>query len=115
MAVLATPVHAQQANSSNLKHLTLEELMNIEVATVNAASKFNQKTTEAPSYVTVITSEEIQHYGYRTLADILESAPDFYVTNDRNYSYVGVRGFGRPDYNDRVLLLMRASSPRMGQ
>ena len=31
----------------------------------------------------------------------------FYVTNDRNYSYLGVRGFSRPgDYNARILLLV---------
>ena len=31
----------------------------------------------------------------------------FYVTNDRNYSYLGVRGFSRPgDYNARILLLI---------
>jgi outer membrane receptor for ferrienterochelin and colicins len=116
--VLTTPVHAQQANPSNLKNLTLEQLMNIEVATVNAASKFDQKVTEAPSYVTVITAEEIQKYGYRTLADVLESVPGFYVTNDRNYSYVGVRGFGRSDYNDRVLLLIdghRLNDPVYGE
>jgi hypothetical protein len=52
MAVLTTPVHAQQANPATLKNLTLEELMNIEVATVNAGSKFDQKVTAAPSYVT---------------------------------------------------------------
>jgi outer membrane receptor for ferrienterochelin and colicins len=118
MAALTTPLYGQQANSPNLKKLTLEQLMNIEVATVNAASKFDQKVTEAPSYVTVITAEEIQKYGYRTLADILESVPGFYVTNDRNYSYVGVRGFGRSDYNDRVLLLIdghRLNDPVYGE
>ena len=92
--------------------------MNIEVATVNAASKFNQKETSAPSYVTVITADEIQKYGYRTLADILESVPGFYVTSDRNYSYLGVRGFNRSDYNDRVLLLIdghRLNDPVYGE
>lgn len=92
--------------------------MSIEVATVNAASKFDQKVTSAPSYVTVITAEEIQRYGYRTLAEILESVPGFYVTNDRNYSYLGVRGFDRSDYNDRVLLLIdghRTNDPVYGE
>ena len=103
---LTAPVGAQTSDPVSLKHLSLEQLMNIEVATVNAASKFNQKETAAPSYVTVITADEIQKYGYRTLADILESVPGFYVTNDRNHSYLGVRGFNRSDYNDRVLLLI---------
>ena len=43
----------------------------------------------------------------RPLADILRGVRGFYVTNDRNYSYLGVRGFSRPgDYNARVLLLV---------
>ncbi|MFI5303679.1 MAG: TonB-dependent receptor plug domain-containing protein, partial [Nitrospiria bacterium] len=50
---------------------------------------------------------EIKKYGYRTLADILESLRGFDITDDRNYSYAGVRGYGRPgDYNDKVLLLI---------
>ena len=41
-------------------------------------------TGEPPASVTVITSEEIKLFGYRTLADILESMPGMYVTYDRN-------------------------------
>jgi iron complex outermembrane receptor protein len=30
-----------------------------------------------------------------------------YVTNDRNFSYIGTRGFSKPgDYNSRILLLV---------
>ena len=65
--------------------------MEVEVTTVYGASKYEQKITEAPSSVTVITSEEIRKYGYHTLADVLKSVRGFYVTNDRNYSYVGVQ------------------------
>ncbi|HRD68085.1 MAG TPA: TonB-dependent receptor plug domain-containing protein, partial [Candidatus Competibacter sp.] len=74
---------------------------------VYSASKFGQKASEAPSAVTVVTAEDIKTYGYRTLADILRSLPGVYVNYDRNYSSVGVRGFGRPgDYNDHLLFLV---------
>jgi len=92
---------------TDLTKLKLEELMEIEVATVYGASKYEQKVTEAPSSVTIITSDDIKKYGYRTLADILRSVRGFYTTYDRNYHYIGVRGFSRPgDYNTRVLLLV---------
>lgn len=84
-----------------------ESLLFQEIPSVYGASRFEQKTAEAPSSVTIITAADIEHYGYRTLADILRSTRDFYTTYDRNYAYVGVRGFGRPgDYNSRVLLLI---------
>lgn len=94
-------------DNQDLADLTLQELMQIEVATVAAASGFTQKVTEAPSAVTIITAEEIRAYGYQTLADVLAAARGFYVTTDRNYAYAGVRGFDRTgDYNDRILLLV---------
>jgi iron complex outermembrane receptor protein len=69
--------------------------MGIEVETVYGASRFEQKVTRAPSSVTIVTEEDIQRYGYRTLADILSGVRDFYVSSDRNYSYIGSRGFSR--------------------
>jgi iron complex outermembrane receptor protein len=91
----------------DLTDLSLEQLMSIQVDSVSGASGFTQKVTEAPASVTIITSDEIQRYGYRTLADVLRHVPGFYVSYDRDYNYVGVRGFGRPgDYNSRLLLLV---------
>ena len=93
--------------TSDLLDKSLEDLMAIEVDSVYGASGFKQKVTEAPASVTIITSEEIQRYGYRTLADILRNVRGFYVTYDRNYSYLGVRGYGPPgDYNSRIALLI---------
>jgi outer membrane receptor for ferrienterochelin and colicins len=91
----------------DLTELSLEELMEVEIPTVYSASKYEQKVTQAPSSVSIVTAEEIKKYGYRTLADILRSIRSFYISYDRNYSYVGVRGFSPPgDYNSRILLLI---------
>jgi iron complex outermembrane receptor protein len=87
--------------------LSLEDLLKLKVETVFGASRVVQEITHAPASVTVITREEIRAHGYRTLAHVLRSVRGFYVTNDRNYSYVGIRGFARPgDYNCRVLVLV---------
>jgi outer membrane receptor for ferrienterochelin and colicins len=101
--LFALPV-ASQEGTKDLGDATLEDLANI---TVYTASRHTQKVTDAPSSITVITRDEIQKYGYRTLADILGSVRGFDVTADRQYSYVGVRGINRPEtYNSRVLLLI---------
>ena len=87
-----------------VESISLEELMNIPVY---GASKYEQKVTEAPSSVSIVTSRDIVKYGYRTLADIIRAQREFYVNYDRNYHYIGVRGFLRPgDYNLRILLLI---------
>ena len=99
-----TATAAAQQGTKDLSNASLEELSNIQVY---SASKHMQSASDAPASVTVITADEIQKYGYRTLADILESVRGFYITYDRDYSFVGVRGFGRlGDYNIRILVLV---------
>ncbi len=91
----------------DLTSLTIEELMEIEVETVSGASRYEQPISEAPASVSIVTADEIRKFGYRNLADILQSVPGFSVTNDRNYQYAGIRGFGLPgDYGTRMLLLI---------
>jgi outer membrane cobalamin receptor len=87
-----------------LAELPIEQLLTLEVY---SASRFTQKLSEAPSAVSIVTAADIRAFGWRTLSDILRSMRGLYVTNDRNYSYLGARGFQRPgDYNSRFLLLI---------
>src|SRR5690349_6663538 len=78
----------------------------LETPVVSAASKHSQRANAAPSVVSVVTAEEIKRYGYRTLADVLASVRGLSITYDRNYSYLGARGFNLGDYNSRVLILV---------
>jgi outer membrane receptor for ferrienterochelin and colicins len=97
----------KKGDTPNLLDMSIEDLMSIEIDSVYGASGFKQKVTEAPASVTITTSDEIQKYGYRTLTDILRNVRGFYVTYDRNYSYLGVRGYGPAgDYNSRIAVLI---------
>ena len=106
LMVAAVPADAQEP-PRDLTELSVEELMKIDIDSVYGASKSLQKVTEAPASVSIITADEIRKHGYRTLVDILRSVRGFYGTYDRNYSYLGVRGFSQTrDYNSRFLLLV---------
>ena len=91
------------ADDPQLADLALEDLLQVQVS---SASRFSQPSTEAPASVTVIGEDELRQHGYRNLAQALVTAPGVYASNDRNYTYLGVRGFNRPgDYGTRILLL----------
>jgi len=104
-----TVAEAQKSEQQepDLTKLSLGDLTKVQIETVYGASKFSQKVTRAPSSVTIVTADEIQKYGYRTLADLLRSVPGFYLSYDRQDTYIGVRGISRPsDYNTLVLTLI---------
>jgi outer membrane receptor protein involved in Fe transport len=102
--LLAQSVFAQ-AKTGELVDLGLEDLLKVEVVT--SASKFAQSVASAPSAVQVITAEEIRRYGWRTVAEALQSLPGLYFSTDRVYSYAGTRGFLIPgDLNTRFALLL---------
>lgn len=75
--------------------------------TVSTATRLAQPISDAPAAVVVLTAADIKDFGWRTLADALASLPGLYVSYDRDYAYLGARGFQRPgDYNSRFLLLV---------
>jgi outer membrane receptor for ferrienterochelin and colicins len=98
---------SRSGEAQPLSELSLEQLMSLDAGRVYGASERLQPVTEAPASVSFITAAEIERFGYRTLADILRGVRGMYISNDRNFSLLGVRGFGKPgDYNSRILLLV---------
>jgi outer membrane receptor for ferrienterochelin and colicin len=82
---------------------SLDDLLSTRVST---ASLYSQLAREAPASVSIMSAEDINRFEIRTIAELVSHVRSFYLSNDRNYEYVGVRGFGRPtDYNNRILLL----------
>ncbi len=105
--VSAQELSAEAPAASDLTEMSLEQLMNIPVY---AAARREQQSSEAASSVTVITAQEIRNHGWRTLAEIMNATPGLYMTDDRTYQYLGVRGFSRPgDDNTRILVLLNGA------
>jgi iron complex outermembrane receptor protein len=104
LLLVAGLANAQAPPDQDLMSLSIEDLAKTKVFT---ASRHLENTREAPSSVSIITSEDIARYGWRTLGDILGSLRGFYTSYDRDYTYLGVRGIQRPgDYNSRILLMI---------
>lgn len=105
-----------QAPVGKLTGLSLEQLLEV---TIVGASKYEQKQSEVAAAVSVITRQEMKAFGWRTLAEALASLPGVHTTYDRQYSYIGTRGFGLPgDLNTRVLVTIngnRVNDPTFDQ
>ena len=91
---------------------SLEKMLNTQI---NTASKYSQYATDAAASITVITAEDIERFGFRTMDEVLASVPGFYTRYDRTYAFIGTRGLGRPsDYNNRILLMMNGNTTNDG-
>lgn len=107
LAALANPgkLTAQQDrfSSSELKKLTLEELMNIEVTSV---SKTPEKLTAVASAIQVITQEEIHQSGAKTLPEALKLAPNLQVAQVNASQWaISARGFNNVLANKLLVLI----------
>jgi len=104
---LAGTVAVHAAMAADVTDMSLEQLMQIDIV---GASKYQQKQSQIGAAVSVITRDEIKAFGWRTLDQALASLPGVYVTYDRQFTYLGVRGFGLPgDYNTRVLVTINGN------
>ena len=107
LAAAAVSAPAFAIAAGDLTSLSLEQLLDVKIV---GASKYEQKQSEVAAAVSVITRQEIKAFGWRTLGEALASLPGVHSSYDRQYSYVGIRGFGLPgDYNTRALVTVNGN------
>ncbi len=100
--------------TDTLKKLTLEELMDVKVATVTTASKRSEKATAAPGTVIVIDKNDIRLRGYSSLKDVLRDLPGMDLSENfftELGTQVAVRGITG---NNKIVVLvngMRVNPP----
>ena len=73
LAAIAPAVQAADPPSAEIAQLTdlsLEQLLDVRVT---GASKYEQRASDAPASVSILTAEDFRNYGWRTLADALRS------------------------------------------
>lgn len=95
------------AEVTDFTELSLEDLLEVKVV---GASKYEQRQEEIAASVSVLTRADIKAHGWQTIDQALESLPGIYTTYDRQYTFLGSRGFGLPgDFNTRVSLTINGN------
>ncbi len=93
-----------QIDSLSPVSASLDSLLN---QRINTTVKLAQSISEIPASLTIIAKEDIQNYGYNDVSELLNAVREIYLSNDRNYGYIGIRGFCRPnDYNNRIAFMV---------
>ena len=103
-----------EKGTGDLKKLSLEDLMNVEVKEVTTASKKAEKATETPGMAFVVDKNDIKLRGYSSLKDVLRDLPGM-ETTENYFSEIGtqvaVRGISG---NNKIVVLvngMRVNPP----
>jgi iron complex outermembrane recepter protein len=98
---------AQQPNSADLSQASLEDLMNIQVASV---SKKEQKLSKVGAAICVITQEGIRRSGATNIRDLLRLAADVDAAQiDANRWAISIRAMN-DQHTNKVLMLIDGRS-----
>jgi iron complex outermembrane receptor protein len=112
--LLSAVGHAEMSDSAEegLKHLSLEELANVEVT---SAAKATQPLSEAPAALYLITHDDIIRSGAQSIPEVLRLAPNLQVMQVGANNYVvTARGFGgnsqAQNFSNKLLVLIDGRS-----
>jgi iron complex outermembrane receptor protein len=107
---------AELGDVEDVEALSLGELLERPVV---AAARYAQHPGDAPTLVSTVDAEDLERFAYRTVADALHGVRGAYVTSDRTYTYLGLRGISIPgDYGTRIATSIdghRINDPVYGQ
>ncbi|MDI1300188.1 TonB-dependent siderophore receptor [Methylotenera sp.] len=91
-------------NQVDLTRMELEQLLDVEYV---SAAKIANQISDANTAISIVTADDIRAYGYRSMAEIVNSMRGLYTPYDGSIYYLGGRGFGRSgDYVGRILLMI---------
>ncbi len=80
---------------------------------VNIATKNPIEMSKAPSIVTVITAEEIENIGAKTLPDIIRTVPGFDIIKDGDFGEIKIQARGVASIGSKIKLLIDGHSLNM--
>jgi iron complex outermembrane receptor protein len=99
----APPLFPQQQTGSNLAQASLEDLLNIQVT---SASRKEQKLSQVPAAVFVITQADIRSSGATNIPDLLRMVPGLDVAQiNANKWAISARGFNL-EFANKLLVLV---------
>src|SRR6202167_4622257 len=105
LMLIVLPMLAAQAQNAqpDLTALKIEDLMNVDVT---SAAKKEQKLSQVPAAIFVITTEDIRRSGATNIPDLLRMVPGLDVAQINPSTWaISARGFNG-EYSDKLLVLI---------
>ena len=111
---IACPLYSEE-KEGDLYDLSFEKLMNLKVS-VSTVSKREEKLSESPGIVSVITSEEIKGYGARNLWELMHKAPSIQPISSHLFrqNKMSIRGDLKDQADNHILVLLNGRPVREG-
>ncbi len=93
----------QGVYSENLFELSLAELMELEIVT---ASKTEERISDIPASIIILTRQDIEMYGFTSLEEIFAHISGLYYVNNESFlgATIGVRGYMTANPTNIVVL-----------